>query len=123
MGQACDCAPADGEVWTLPGEALSLFAVAQRRTDRHDVVRLDCAHRSRSAGSWLYDTVLSPAAADFELSAVCVESNGSDTQTTHTTPPDPGQVLFFLVRAENGCGMGGAGGDSAGSPRVVLDCS
>jgi hypothetical protein len=121
VGQACDCAPADGEVWTLPGEALSLFA--SHSGGPGGTTSFDwTAPADPGASNLAYDTVLSPAAADFELSAVCVESNGSDTRTTHTTPPDPGQVLFFLVRAENGCGMGGAGGDSAGSPRVVLDC-
>lgn len=69
-----------------------------------------------------YDTVVSGDSADFVTSATCVESNGTDTVAQHTTTPGSGEVFYFLVVAENTCGVGSAGSGSSGTARSVLDC-
>jgi hypothetical protein len=69
-----------------------------------------------------YDTLGSAAADDFTVSGFCVESDdGSDTTATHLGSPPPGDVLFFMVRAENVCGNGPLG-LASGGPRGAGDC-
>jgi hypothetical protein len=121
VGEACDCAAADGQVWALPGPAEDLRL--SHSGGPSGTTTLSWTPPAEPGSSLInYDTVVSPVAADFDLSASCLESNEADTQAIHSTPPDPGEVLYFLVRAENTCGLGSSGEDSAGVPRVVLDC-
>ena len=57
----------------------------------------------------VYDTIRSNAATEFVAGATCVETNGADTQATDTDVPSPGEVFYYLIRAENDCGMGPLG--------------
>ena len=73
----------------------------------------------------MYDTVSSLAPDDFDLDAsvTCVEvDDGADTVAEDTNLPDPGDVSFYLIRAENPCGLGSAGTDASGTPRTVAEC-
>jgi len=71
-----------------------------------------------------YDTVSTPTVDDFFSRDVasCVESDGADTASVDPTDPLPGQVFFYLIRAESACGPGTAGSDSLDNPRLVREC-
>ena len=73
----------------------------------------------------LYDTIRSADAADFLTAAACVETDDSaDTTAIETADPVAGTVLYYLVRAENGCdgGVGSAGTSQAIYTRAARDC-
>ena len=68
----------------------------------------------------LYDTVRSVTAAGFSGGS-CVETrDGSDA--TSTDPAVPAAAFFYLVRAENSCGVGSAGRTSSNVERTVASC-
>ena len=58
-----------------------------------------------------YDTIRSGDTQDFLGAAVCVEPDGDDGETTDAQEPLTGEVYYYLVRAENGCGPGPLGGE------------
>ena len=48
---------------------------------------------------------------------------GSDTvEFEDTTTPEPGGILWYLVRGDNSCGAGPYGAASDGSTRTTLAC-
>jgi hypothetical protein len=70
-----------------------------------------------------YDVIRSSDASDFVTAAVCVESNESgNTVATLPATPASGEVLYYLVRAENACDIGPAGFDSDGAERAARQC-
>ena len=72
------------------------------------------------------DGDISPDSTDFETAAVCVEpDDGPNTTATDVTTPAPGEVSFYLIRAENDCpdGAGSTGVNPQGQQRGVIDCS
>jgi hypothetical protein len=70
-----------------------------------------------------YDTLASTLADDFTAAAVCLETyDPDDAEAIYDTAPEPSQVIFFVVRARNGCGFGPAGTNSSGVPRFLRDC-
>ena len=69
-----------------------------------------------------YNGVRSPDPSDFTTSWLCVYSDGLGTHAEDPNPISPGQVYFYLVRAENDCGFGTAGTSSGGIERVIHDC-
>jgi hypothetical protein len=71
-----------------------------------------------------YDTISSSVVDDFFSRDVasCVESDGADTASVELRDPAPGEVLYYLIRAESACGPGTAGSDSLGNPRLVREC-
>jgi hypothetical protein len=54
--------------------------------------------------------------------ATCVETNGSNTTTFDPTVPAVGAVFYYLVRAENACGLGTLGRQSNGTERSGISC-
>lgn len=52
----------------------------------------------------------------------CVESDGADTLAVDAIAPGPGEVAFYLVRAESACGPGSLGDLSSGAPRAGTGC-
>ncbi len=81
---------------------------------------------SPGAGSVNYDLVRSLSATDFGPAATCVESaDPLDTVAVDAdTPPSPGAVFYYLVRANNACpdGAGSLGWNSAGDARNARSC-
>ncbi len=57
----------------------------------------------------VYDTIRSSAATEFVDGTICVEPDGADTESTDTDEPPPAGIFYYLVRAENDCGMGPLG--------------
>jgi len=72
----------------------------------------------------VYDVLRSASAADFVLRASCLEADDAgDTTVVDAELPLPGSAFFYLVRAENVCGLGALGTDSSGAERAGLVCS
>jgi hypothetical protein len=70
-----------------------------------------------------YDTIRAGTAEDFDAGGFCVEwDDGSDTQASDTAIPDAGDVLYYLIRAENACGPGSLGWESVGAERSACTC-
>jgi hypothetical protein len=70
----------------------------------------------------LYDTVRSLVPSDFDAGAVCLETDGVDTESMDADPLLPGTIAYYLVRAKNDCGTGSPGDNSLGQPRIVASC-
>jgi hypothetical protein len=69
----------------------------------------------------VYDTLRSPTPTDFTTPATCVETDGLNRATSDGTAPTTGTVLYYLIRAENGCPDGNMGSSSSG-PRTGRAC-
>jgi hypothetical protein len=71
-----------------------------------------------------YDVLSSSVPSDFEThpSASCVESNGADTSATDASAPAPGEIIYYLIRAESICGAGSLGSESGGAQRSGKTC-
>lgn len=82
-----DCAPIDGTVWALPGEATDL-----RLSAGGGGAILDWNAPSQPGGTPAvsrYDVILSPAPEDFVAGAACLESNRGPDTTSGSAPPLP----------------------------------
>ncbi len=113
---AGDCDEGDALVWALPGMIDDLAFAADR------VTLTWTAPSSGTSRPLQFDTLRSERPADFLAFGVCIESNdASDTTSTDLQRPFPGQVLFYLARAENACG-GSIGDNSDGTPRSGRAC-
>src|SRR5262249_33455799 len=114
---ASDCAPSDPSTWAVPGEVTSLVL-----SKSGNAVTLNWQTPASPGGTLpLYDTVRSTSPSDFTVSATCVETrDGSDLTSSDPTVPTGG--FYYLVRAENVCGLGSAGTTSANAERVVASC-
>jgi hypothetical protein len=119
VDDTADCFPSGADFWQAPGPAgaLSLAHGA-------GVTTLTWSGPADPGGNVvLYDLLEAPSPQGFEQDASCVETNDfTDTSATHDQTPPPGQVLHFLVRAENGCGTSSVGTDSLGADRVARFC-
>jgi len=118
-----DCDPDDGRFWTLPGAARDLRVEAilpgsgalftwQAPVDLGGTeVWYDLL---RSADPALFDTCPVDASGvdDYDL---------VDTITSEYGEPLQGQVLSFIVRAQNSCGDN-VGTRSDGTPRTAVEC-
>lgn len=114
-GDQCDCAPADAGNWASPSDAVNL------RLSKAAEGNITWEAPSVPGGTTVvYDLLRSSSASDFS-SAVCIpgESNGTDLVATDLTDPTP--LLFYLVRAENGCGSN-MGTTSSGIPHTGPSC-
>jgi len=124
MESACaavpDCDDADDGIWRTPGEVPVLTfgnALTLNWTEPFEP--------GGTQASLRYDTLRSTDPADFISAASCVESDdGSDRSATDTQAPDPGQLFYYLVRAQNGCpaGSGSLGTGSVPTERNGADC-
>ena len=71
----------------------------------------------------VYDTLRADGPRAFD-GAVCIETDdGSDTRASDVEDPAAGEVYYYLVRAENGCGLGPLGQASSGEDRQGQDCA
>jgi hypothetical protein len=112
FGDACDCAPNDPSNLP-PGEATGVAVTKGAGTV--DVGWSDL-------GTGRYDVAggaLSDLRAGSGVSgAACLEDDSPDTSFEDSRPdPAVGDGDYYLVRAQNGCGDGTWGDDSAGAPR------
>jgi len=121
---SADCAPADPTSWEPPGEVTGLLL--QQGVGGGGPTTLTWnAPNLLGGAAVVYDTIASLNRADFltDPSVTCVESDdGTDTMASDSSVPAPGTVIYYLVRAGNGCGPGPAGSGSGGVPRQTVDC-
>jgi len=115
-----DCDDGDDRIWRTPGEVpLLTFDDAQTLSWTEPL------DPGGATSSLRYDTLRSADPADFVSAATCVESNdGADRTATDTQRPDPGQVFYYLIRAENDCpsGSGSLGTGSQVTGRAGAEC-
>jgi hypothetical protein len=114
-GDLCDCAPFDGTVWAAPTEVANVLFWRQ--------IPEPLATLTWDSQLAVYD-VASGSLAELRLDggvfdAGCVGEDLPQPQLVDLTPtPAIGEGYYFIVRAENGCGWGGYGWDSAGAERI-----
>jgi hypothetical protein len=117
-----DCDDADDLIWSTPGEVRSLMLTHDGAIGETTLV---WSPPLAPGGSALrYDTLGAAAPDGFDL-ADCIESDdGADTEAVTGVAPDPGDVSYVLVRAENDCasGQGTLGIGPAGADRTGRDC-
>ena len=113
LGDACDCATADGTLWSLPSAVTDLTLTGGASTDLAWSPPVDPGGTAVP----LYDVVRSTTS---DFSAVsCVETDIPGT--TASDADIPGLVYRYLVRVKNGCGDN-TGLDAAGDARVTPAC-
>ncbi len=133
FGDACDCAVSDNHLWSPPSGVQGLTLVhdvVPGKGNKPDVGTTTLnwnvpADPGGTATPLFYDTIRSENAADFGASATCIESDDNlDMTSTDEVTPAPGQVFFFVVRAENVCplGLGSIGAASDGTLRTARSC-
>jgi N-acetylneuraminic acid mutarotase len=115
-GLGNDCNDASGAVWTAPGETGALNAGPSKTA-------LSWGAPTDPGGTGLlYDVLRSPLATNF-TAATCVSGVDSTNRAVDdATPVNPGEAVFYLVRAKNACGAGTIGAGSDGSPRSGAAC-
>jgi hypothetical protein len=121
-GDPCDCAANDPSLWGTPGEIRNLRMMHDAQTG---TTTLRWYAPTDAGGTWaatFYDTVRSANPGDFVTGADCVETAGSDRVSTDDITPTAHAVHYFLIRAENACGIGSCGKDSGNVDRNVRDC-
>jgi alpha-tubulin suppressor-like RCC1 family protein len=119
---AGDCDDANGNVWSTPGEARSLWL-------GHDpaagTTTLVWTPPEDPGGTGLaFDTLRADGSQGFEA-AVCLETDGGpDALSTDDTLPPPDTAFFYLVRCENTCpsGQGSVGTGTGETPRPAASC-
>jgi len=96
-----DCDPANPTVWATPTEVRDLSVAYV------DGVVTVFWNPPLVAGcnTPYYDTLRSTNAGDFVTEAQCIESDGTDTNTTDAEEI-VGGIVFYLVRATNACPVG-----------------
>ena len=116
-----DCNPFDGGLWATPQE------VRNPRLS-HDPVAAETTLAWEAPvppGSQVvqYDTMRSQDPGNFQA-AFCVDKNRTNLVSMDADDPLPGEVFYYLVRAENGCpvGLGHLGFASDGTLRTAPDC-
>jgi hypothetical protein len=120
---SCDCNDGDPQIWGRPGEVRNL-TLGPEPGGTGTLLSWD-PPLDPGGPMPLYDTIRSADAADFLAAATCVETDDStDTTAIETADPAAGTVLYYLVRAENGCagGVGSTGTSQAIYARAARDC-
>jgi hypothetical protein len=113
---ASDCAPADGTVWALPTEATAFKFTGTSKSN----FSWTAPANAGGTQTVLYDVLRSLSRQDFS-SATCVASDITATSGSDATSPTSGQVFYYLVGAQNSCGLN-FGTNSAGTPRTGRNC-
>ena len=113
-----DCDDTNPGVWSIPGEAVSLLVAADKQTFSWNPPSLP----GGTAESLRYDLLQSSLPNDFVAAAACAATDIAVTSAVDGTIPGLGGLLAYLVRAENACGAGSLGQNSAGTERTGLTC-
>jgi hypothetical protein len=117
-----DCAAGDATLWQSAGDARLLRLAPDELVP--ELTRLDWSSPlyPGGAGSLTYDLISAGGPLEFDAGAFCVEAgDGADATASDTVPVSPGEIRYYLVRAQNPCG-GSAGATSAGVSRSVRSC-
>jgi hypothetical protein len=121
VADTSDCRTTDPSLWRVPGDVRSLLLSHAAPTTT--LTWTAPAEIGGAAGTIRYDTLRSKSASNFLTSSACLESDGTDLASTDsTTAPSRGNAFYYLVRAQNSCGLGTPGTNSAGVERDVRTC-
>ena len=112
-----DCNDADGAIWARPGEVRD-FEFTGKQT------MIWNPPADPGASVVLYDVIRSSSPWDFASAATCGTTDVAGPPASAPATPAPGQVFFYLARAQNACpgGVGPAGFGSDGSERLARSC-
>ena len=108
LGDACDCDPVNGDVWSTPGEVRDLVIFHDSVIGWTELIWAPPVE----PGTLLvaFDVLRSEVPFDFLGAALCLESDGFDLQAEDWAPmPPPGEAVYYLVRAKSPCPMDGTG--------------
>ena len=117
IADVTDCSPLDDTVWAPAAEVAGVSLAAATGTD----VEVSWTTQAVTAGTaTTYDLVtgvLSDLIADADFrNASCLQDQHADTPFTDVQgDPGPGDAHYFLVRAQNPCGISSYG-DGSGFP-------
>ncbi len=116
---AVDCAVSDGAIWATPGEVQGVLLGADKETlGFSSPIEL-----GGLSGSVRYDTIRSSSPPDFDAAGICIETDdGADLVAVDTEVPGQGVVFYYLIRAENDCGVGAVGNATSGPRPPARDC-
>jgi hypothetical protein len=111
-----DCDDGDGTIWMIPGEVQQLTIDPDRQS-------LSWLAPALPGGTMpLYDTIRADTPTTFESAGFCVASDAPATSASDLTDPGASTAFFYLIRAENGCGVGTVGSWSDGTRRNARVC-
>ncbi len=120
-GATADCADTNPLVRNRPSEVISLSAL--RSGIGAQLSWGPPADPGGDASLLAYDVLRSVVPSSFlSPNAVCVESDGVDTQAFDGPLPSAGAAFHYLVRAGNACGEGSLGNRSSGTTRAGRPC-
>jgi hypothetical protein len=118
---ALDCAPQNDGLWSVPGEVRDVVLSYDSVSGDTTITWTVPVEKGGIDPAIRYDTLRSSSPSDFGPEAVCLESDGADTTSVDTATVVPGDLVYYLVRAENGCG-GGTVGVSTSGERTARTC-
>lgn len=120
-GDACDCAASNAAVWSLPGQVT--LTLSHAHTTGVTTISWGAPADKGGTQALAYDSLRSTSPSNFTSAATCLESNGTDTQSTDNAAPAAGSARHYLVRAENDCpARGSLGTGSNGVERPGRAC-
>ncbi len=118
-GDACDCAPSDAGVFSIPAEVAGLRLESGGRTLVWE------ASQATSGADTVHDVLrggLRELPVGSGAGETCLASGTVAASTSDLDEPVPGDGFWYLVRGRNGCGTGTYGADSAGVSRFSGAC-
>ena len=110
---ASDCAPTQGDVWSAPQVDIDLEWAGPSTA----VLQWSASGESGSFAT-RFD-LLRSSDASMQSNVTCLREDTIDTAALD--PTLPGEIFFYLVRVENGCGVSAGTGESD-LPRSLPDC-
>jgi len=116
-GDGCDCAPQNSGVLTA-GESHGL-----RFMDKTTATW--CSVEFTAGVDTIFDVVqglIDELPVGTGSSEICLVSDTTETGFADSTPLDPGQGFWYLVRGKNACGDGDFGPDGYGRTRTSAAC-
>ena len=112
-----DCDSGDASIWSVPGETPNLTLASQPGAPTVTELNWSEPDETGTSEPVLYDVLRSDTPFVSGFGITCVASAQTATTTEDADVPD--DVFFYLVRAENACGVGGLGANSNGQERVI----
>ncbi|MBP7148243.1 MAG: hypothetical protein KBD01_11895 [Acidobacteria bacterium] len=118
-GDACDCAPADPGLRTVPGEIRDVAIEPDTQT-------ITWASARPEAGEATVHDLVRGTLEELPVGSgpgdTCVASGTSDSVAFDPNIPPPAHGFWYIVRGRNACGTGTYGRTSAGQERVSAAC-
>ena len=115
-----DCAPLNGTLKASPVEVAGVGLGSGGNKNR-----LSWTAPQAQGGSATFSDVVRGTGSGLPVGSgpeSCVAIQTSAAQVDDATSPTPGQLLWYLVRARNACGLGGYGTRTGGVERTTSAC-